>query len=332
MDKETTFQEQKSFKFEIKSVTSEGEFEGYAAVFGVVDSGGDVIEPGAFKKTIRDNNGVFPMTWYHDVRDPIGGVRVKEDEHGLFVKGWMNLDVQSAREKHALMKQEEPGPVIKALSFGYDTIKQEFVESDRKTVRRLKELKLYEVAPVLFAMQHQAQITDVKMEGKPYPNEHSCRLEDPAKYETCRRTSRKHEGKTYFVLTCKLKGETKWEEQAFRYPIDDWTAAEARAHCKDHEGRFEPAAKSMEGILNEIIGWRDAECKTCQPLLTPEQSGMVVKAIETLEALLEPQEPPAGTPREGKSPFASVIEGLRGADKPHEHLFGSTIQILKNKQ
>jgi hypothetical protein len=32
-------------------------------------------------------------------------------------------------------------------------------------------------------------------------------------------------------------------EQAFRYAKDSWTAAEAKAHCKDHEGStFEPAS------------------------------------------------------------------------------------------
>ena len=329
---QANFQEKKSFKFELKKMTDDGQFEGYAAVFGIVDLGGDMIEKGAFKKTIRDNKGVFPMTWYHDVRDPIGGVKVKEDDHGLFVTGQLNLQVQSAREKYELMKQEFPGPVIKALSFGYDTIIQEMDESGKKRVRKLKELKLYEVAPVLFAMQPQAEILDVKMEGKPYPNEHSCRLKDPGKYETCRRTSRKHDGKEYFILTCRIKGGTKWEEQAFRYPKDTWGVAEARAHCKDHDGTFEPASKSLEGVLSEIIGWQDVECKDCPPFLTPEQSGKVVKAIEILEALLVPVEPSKDTPEAGKSPFTSVIEGLKGSGKPREHLFGSTVEILKNKK
>jgi hypothetical protein len=253
---EATFQETKSFDFEIKKLTAEGEFEGYAAVFNLVDHGGDIIEPGAFRKTIRENRGVFPMTWYHNVRDPIGGVKVKEDEHGLFVKGKLNLEVQSAREKYHLMKQEEPGPVIKGLSFGYDTIKQELDDTGKKPVRRLKELKLYEVAPVLFAMQPHAQITDVKTGG-------------------------------------------------------------VRANLE-----------SIEGILNEIILWKHNYKKA----LTPEQTGMAIKAIERLEALLDPTEPPKGTPAEEKPPFSSVIEELKGLGKPADgHFFGSTIDTLKNK-
>lgn len=150
--------EKKEFLFDVKKLTDKGEFEGYAAVFDVADLGGDIIERGAFKKTIEEHDGVFPMTWYHDVRDPIGAVKVREDEHGLFIKGRLNLCVQSAKEKYALMKQG----VIKALSFGFDTVKHEWDEIGKQTIRHLKEVKLYEVAPVLFPMQLEAQITDVK--------------------------------------------------------------------------------------------------------------------------------------------------------------------------
>lgn len=328
---ERNFQETKSFKFEIKKLTEEGEFEGYAAVFDIVDLGGDMIERGAFKRTIRANKGVFPMTWYHNVRDPIGGVKVKEDDYGLFVNGKLNLEVQSAKEKYALMKQEEPGPVIKALSFGYDTIKQEFDESGKKTVRRLKELKLYEVAPVLFAMQPQAEILDVKMETKPSVDNHICRL-NSGDYIRYRSEKRKHKGKEYTVRFGIRRSDKKTEEYEYFYPKETWSAAEARSHCKDNEGKFTPALKSMEGVLNEINSWQDSECETCQPLLTPEQSGLVVKAIETLEALLVPPDPSGDTRSAGNSPFASVVEGLKGEDNPHEHLFDSTLDILKNKQ
>ena len=47
--------EYKSFKFELESADESGEFSGYAAVFGNKDSGGDIIEKGAFSKTIRED-------------------------------------------------------------------------------------------------------------------------------------------------------------------------------------------------------------------------------------------------------------------------------------
>ena len=85
-------------------------------------------------------------------------------------------------------------------------------------------------------------------EKRPYPNEHSCRLNDPKKYDTCRRKTRtsKKTKKEYSVLFCRRKDNDKWEEQAYRYNKDVWTESEARSHCKAHGGKFEPAAKEEE--------------------------------------------------------------------------------------
>ena len=82
-------------------------------------------------------------------------------------------------------------------------------------------------------------------EEQPYPNEHACRLVEPEKFEPAsfRRTEREHEGKKYGCIMGKLKGESTMTEQAYRYPKDAWTEAQAKAHCKTHEGiLFEPAS------------------------------------------------------------------------------------------
>jgi HK97 family phage prohead protease len=56
---------------------------------------------------------------------------------------------------------------------------------------------------------------------------------------------RQHEGKPYDVIVGKLKGDDAMTEQSFRYPKDNWTAKDARAHCKSHGGiLFEPAGES----------------------------------------------------------------------------------------
>lgn len=93
-------------------------------------------------------------------------------------------------------------------------------------------------------------------EGRPYPNEHACRLRDPGDFEadSFRRTERDHEGKKYSVIMGKLKGESTMTEQAYRYAKDVWTASEAKAHCKDHNGiNFEPAkSESAEAVWNGI--------------------------------------------------------------------------------
>ncbi len=56
LKKSAPIREVKSFKFNLESADdATGEFSGYASVFGVVDNGGDVIERGAFAKTLIDD-------------------------------------------------------------------------------------------------------------------------------------------------------------------------------------------------------------------------------------------------------------------------------------
>lgn len=83
----------------------------------------------------------------------------------------------------------------------------------------------------------------------PYPNEHSCRLKHPADFKpgSFVRSTRKHDGKPYAVIQGRLKGDGVLTDQAYRYPIGDWTEAEGRDHCEDHEGiLFEPAEPDPE--------------------------------------------------------------------------------------
>ncbi len=147
--------ERKSFKFELKEIKETGEFEGYAAVFGNIDRGGDIIEEGAFTKTLLEQKE-FPLTWFHDLRDILGIVKAEQDNFGLKVWGNLNLAVQSAKEKYALLKQK----AIKAMSIGYDAVK--ILWENDSSVRKLKELKLYEVALVPYGMNELAEVTAVK--------------------------------------------------------------------------------------------------------------------------------------------------------------------------
>lgn len=144
-----------TFELEIKSVDdASGEFEGYAAVFGNEDLGGDVIEHGAFTKTLQERPNI-PILWQHDPDNPIGkSIIVSETEHGLAVKGQLNLDVQQGREAYALVKQG----ALSGLSIGFQTVKDKWNEG----VRHLKEVKLFEYSLVTFPMNPLANITAIK--------------------------------------------------------------------------------------------------------------------------------------------------------------------------
>lgn len=149
--------EYKSFKFELESADESGEFSGYAAVFGNKDSGGDIIEKGAFSKTIREDFGRIKILSQHtDCELPIGKpLELREDDKGLFIRGKIS-DTAKGRDIQTLMKDG----VLNELSIGYDVV--EFDYDSEQGVRRLKEIKLWEVSIVTWAMNDQAKIDEVK--------------------------------------------------------------------------------------------------------------------------------------------------------------------------
>ena len=83
----------------------------------------------------------------------------------------------------------------------------------------------------------------------PYPNEHACRLAEPRSDAEFNRVNgeRKHGDKAYDVIYQKLEG--KMTQQAFRYPKETWSAAEAGVHCGSHGGRFESAKDTAVKML-----------------------------------------------------------------------------------
>lgn len=153
--------EYKAFKFELKEADAEtGTFTGYAATFSdKPDSYGDVIDKGAFKKTLKEMGNRVKILWNHITTEPIGKpVELMEDENGLLVKGKLSLGVQRAREVFELMKDG----VITEMSIGYDTITEKVEEAGVKTIRHLKEVRLWDVSPVTYAANSEAQIMAVK--------------------------------------------------------------------------------------------------------------------------------------------------------------------------
>lgn len=140
---------------ELKATPGEdGVFEGYASVFGVVDLGYDVVQPGAFTKSLAKRKP--KMLWQHDMQNPIGvWEEVREDSRGLFVKGRLISDVMQGKEALALLK----AGAVDSMSIGYRTV-EAMMEGDR--VRKLLEVDLYEISLVTFPMLPEATVTDVK--------------------------------------------------------------------------------------------------------------------------------------------------------------------------
>ncbi len=148
--------EQKFCTFGDSLTVAEGTIiEGYASLFGDEDKGGDIVEPGAYAKSLvaLGNSGrQVKMLWQHDPAQPIGvWDEVREDGRGLYVKGRLLETVARAREAAALIAAN----AIDGLSIGYRTVKA--VKND-KGQRLLKELELWEVSLVTFPMLPSARI------------------------------------------------------------------------------------------------------------------------------------------------------------------------------
>ena len=101
------------------SVGADGLIEGYASLFGAPDQSGDVVERGAYARSLGDGRRI-KMLWQHDPREPIGTWdEVREDQKGLYVRGHLLSSVARAREAAALI---EAG-AIDGLSIGYRTVR-----------------------------------------------------------------------------------------------------------------------------------------------------------------------------------------------------------------
>jgi len=155
--------QKQAFTFKTEAVDENlGTFEGYASVFGNKDQGGDIVEPGAFAKTLEESKGAIKLVADHgtSLRDRLGVGVGEEDENGLFIKGHFNMAKQFAREVFSDVKQSLEFGVPMGMSFAYDIIDSAY-DKATKTLH-LKELKLYEATITQYPMNTLAGILDVK--------------------------------------------------------------------------------------------------------------------------------------------------------------------------
>jgi HK97 family phage prohead protease len=139
-----------------------GEFEGYASVFNNTDLGNDVIKTGAFKKSLR-KRGVkgVKLLYQHKTDMPIGVFEeIKEDDHGLMVKGKLALKTQAGQEAYELLKMG----ALDAMSIGFRANPDEVSYDKRTNKRMIGEVDLMEISLVTFPMNPQAKVRSVKGE------------------------------------------------------------------------------------------------------------------------------------------------------------------------
>ena len=137
---------------------ADGTVEGYASLFGELDQARDMVMPGAFEASLRQR-GVrrVPMLFQHDPAEPIGvWLELREDVHGLYVRGRLIPEVVRARELLALLT----AGTADGLSIGFRTVKGRI---DPKTrIRKLEAIDLWEISIVTFPLLPGARVHAVK--------------------------------------------------------------------------------------------------------------------------------------------------------------------------
>ncbi|TBC78006.1 HK97 family phage prohead protease [Rhizobium ruizarguesonis] len=158
-------------EFKFKAGNAAGTFSGYGAVFGNIDSHGDVIVRGAFKKSLQQWNakGRFPkMLLQHggyfgptDDMLPVGQwTSMEEDTTGLKVEGrlfGLNTD------RGALIYEGLTSGELDGLSIGYRATKYRLGSGKPKEPDRwLDEIDLKEVSIVTWGSNERALISAAK--------------------------------------------------------------------------------------------------------------------------------------------------------------------------
>jgi len=145
----------------LKADSTEGEFSAVVSVFGNVDLGGDVVEPGAFKRTLEER-GMPPVVYSHQWDSaPIGVVtEAEETKEGLQVEARLFVDDNpDARAVYAALR----GGALKEFSFAYG-VKDFRIETndDEEEVRYLSDVDLFEVGPTLVGMNPDTRLVEVR--------------------------------------------------------------------------------------------------------------------------------------------------------------------------
>jgi HK97 family phage prohead protease len=145
--------------FEIKSVTEDASsnemiIEGYGAIFGNVDSHEDIIEKGAFTKTLSENGSRIAFCYQHDIYNPIGKITtIVEDDMGL------KISVRISDSEDDIKTKIKEG-ILKEMSIGFQTIR--YSQDTDTDIRRIQECKLWEISLVTIASNPLAVITGMK--------------------------------------------------------------------------------------------------------------------------------------------------------------------------
>ena len=131
---------------------------GYLSAFGNVDSDNDIIEKGAFSKSINERLSEIFYLQQHVWSKPLGKFKVvQEDEKGLYFEG----EIINTSFGEDQLKLYEAG-IVKEHSIGFTTVKSDFKQENENYIRIIKEVKLYEGSAVTLGANSQTPFLGFK--------------------------------------------------------------------------------------------------------------------------------------------------------------------------
>jgi HK97 family phage prohead protease len=134
-----------------------GTFEGMASVLGSIAHGAKgpvTFKQGAFRETLAEKAGVFPLLWQHADDQPIGKIVLSETSEGLSAKGFITQNTRG-QEITALLRDGVP----LGLSIGFNPVQAAYEKhADGSLVRCVSKANVKETSIVTFPADQAAQI------------------------------------------------------------------------------------------------------------------------------------------------------------------------------
>ena len=142
---------------EVKDVDTAGRrVTGYLSSFGNKDFDDDIIEKGAFSKSINERKNDIYFLNQHNWAQPHGKFQVlQEDNKGLYFESEPFIDTTYSSDA---LKLYAAG-IVKEHSIGFITVKS---DNDKDHTRIIREVKLYEGSNVTLGANSQTPFTGMK--------------------------------------------------------------------------------------------------------------------------------------------------------------------------
>lgn len=150
-----------------------GQFVALVSAFGNKDSQGDIVEEGAFTKTLAEwviKGRPIPVVWAHQFGDmfKILGkyTAAEETSEGLKMTGQLNLKWAEAQRVYDLMQEE----LVVEFSISGKVRDYEFIEDDEDEdswwpSMKIKDIDLWEAGPCFKGANSETELLSVKSDG-----------------------------------------------------------------------------------------------------------------------------------------------------------------------